>query len=168
MSKQQTPLFGGTGGTPFDDTLLAPARIVRMLTLTTRSGTYIDSIQATYRLENGEIWTAPIHGGGGGSPITISLTDEDQLSTLLLKTGDVVDQVTMITSRGGHPNHVYGPFGGNGGSPHYILGNSVALYGRCGSYLDALGVYGDHLSWGAATPPHREEKHGEVTTLRAA
>jgi len=53
MLKQHTPLFGGTGGSPFDDTLLAPARIIRMLTLTIRSGSYIDSVQATYRLENG-------------------------------------------------------------------------------------------------------------------
>lgn len=165
MLKQHTPLFGGTGGSPFNDTLLAPSGIVRMLTLTIRSGAYIDSVQATYRLENGQIWTAPTHGGGGGSPITLSLTDEDHISTLVLRTGAVVDQLTVITSRGGHPNHVYGPFGGSGGSPQYIIGNIVALYGRSGAYLDALGIYGDHLSWGTATTTRAEERHDETTKL---
>jgi len=104
--------------------------------------------------------------------MTISLSDEDQISTLLLRTGSHVDQLTMIVSRTGRPHHVYGPFGGNGGSPLYIIGNIVALSGRSGNYVDALGVYGDHLSWGAATTSRMaEEKHGEalkLETVRAA
>lgn len=167
MTEQHTPSFGGTGGDAFDDTLLAPSRIVRLLALTIRSGTYMDSLQATYLMENGQVWAAPTHGGGGGNSNTISFSENQHITTMLLHTGGLVDQMTLITSRNGNPDHVFGPYGGAGGSPHYITGNIVGLYGRCGSYIDALGVYGQNLAWGA-TSLSRSELAREELSLEPA
>lgn len=172
MSRQHTPLFGGTGGEAFDDTLLAPARITRMTALTIRSGQYIDALQATYLLENGETWTAPMHGRGGGSSYTINFMDREQLNTILLRTGDLVDQLTLVTRREGHPDHVYGPYGETGGMPHFVTGHMLALYGRSGDMVDALGFYGDHLTWQATSLTRGEQLHetttGSLEAVRAA
>lgn len=163
---EHTPLFGGTGGSPFDDTQ-APGRIARIVALTIRSGSMVDSIQATYQLENGQIWAAPVHGGGGGSPHTISFMEDETISTMLLRTGSLVDQIMLITTRPGEPDHVYGPYGGQGGSSHAITGNIVAFYGRSGSLIDAVGVYGNNLSWGETSTSSTYQRLSETTGLEA-
>jgi hypothetical protein len=35
----------------------------------------------------------------------------------------------------------YGPYGGGGGSPFYIIGAVDAFFGSSGEYLDAVGVW---------------------------
>jgi hypothetical protein len=52
---EHSPLFGGNGGGEFDDYRAARGQIVRMLAVTIRSGVYIDAIQATYQLADGQV-----------------------------------------------------------------------------------------------------------------
>lgn len=163
MDIQTSPLFGGTGGNEFDDYRSAPTRIVRMVSLNLRSGENMDSIQATYLLDDGRIWTGPTHGGGGGTSSQVNLSGQD-LIAVLLRTGKLVDQ-TQFVAKAGNNTFVYGPFGGTGGGAHSIVGQIVALYGRSGDYLDAIGVYGHNLTWSQATVS-KDELNAEAEALK--
>lgn len=63
---------------------------------------------------------------------------------MLPRSGTVVDQLRFAAMEG-PVVHGYGPFGGDGGGANATVGNIVALYGRSGQKLDAIGVYGYHL-----------------------
>ncbi|MGA2737455.1 MAG: hypothetical protein ABSG65_08385 [Bryobacteraceae bacterium] len=140
---EKSPVFGGGGGKEFNDYTSAPSTIKRIALLKIRSGNTVDSIQATYELENGELWEAPAHGGDGGKPAQISLQGQELIS-VLIRSGNKVDQLRFAALEG-KVVRGYGPYGGDGGGANAVVGNVVALFGRSGARVDAIGLYGYNL-----------------------
>jgi len=63
-------LWGGAGG--WDHEITAPPKRLQSLTITTRSGSAVESIQFTYTDKAGEKHTAGPWGGSGGTSQTVS------------------------------------------------------------------------------------------------
>jgi hypothetical protein len=157
MALVKSPQYGGNGGAPFDDVELAlPEGIVKIVQLIIRHGALVDAVQAKYRLKDGELWTAPKHGGDGGAETILNFASDEEVAGFILKSGGAIDNITVVT-RQGDTYRQYGPFGGNGGAQHAVFGKIVALYGRSGGLLDALGFWGHPpLSSSLATPSAKE------------
>lgn len=142
ISQVQSGLFGGGGGNPFDDRDIAPAPIKKIVSLAIRHGSLVDAVQATYLLENGATWSGPKHGGDGGSQSEVLLQPGESIVAFVIRSGSLVDNLTVVTEQSGVFKQ-YGPFGGNGGGSGAVIGAIVSLYGRSGSKLDAIGVWGN-------------------------
>jgi hypothetical protein len=132
-SDLKSPQYGGGGGTPFDDSSYIGNPIT---SITVRHGELVDSIQITYGNQQ-----APKHGGGGGEADTISLAKGEQVIAVVGRSGDLVDQIQFVTVSPGNVLKSYGPYGGGGGNPFYIIGAVDAFFGRSGESLDAVGVW---------------------------
>ncbi len=137
----QSPTYGGDGGSPFDDRLSATGDIIGIASITIRSGSFVDSIQVVYDLADGSTYSAPQHGGNGGSEVTITLGRDEQVYQVTGRSGSYVDQLTFHTRMPDGSTKEYGPYGGNGGSPFSIPGVDVGFFGRSGAYLDQVGIY---------------------------
>jgi hypothetical protein len=142
LSQVQSGLFGGGGGNAFDDKDIAPYPIKKIVALAIRHGSIVDAIQATYLLENGSTWAAPKHGGDGGSQSDVLLQPNEAIVSFVIRSGSLVDNLTIVTELNGVFKE-YGPFGGSGGGSGAVIGAIVSLYGRSGSKLDAIGVWGN-------------------------
>jgi hypothetical protein len=134
-------MFGGTGGTPFDDITSATGIVVGISSITIRSGSEVDAIQVNYILSDGSIYTGATHGGTGGNPTTINLTDDETIISMQGRSGSAIDQIIFTTRNTSGTLKVYGPYGGTGGSPFVVNGVVGGFFGRSGSGLDALGFY---------------------------
>jgi hypothetical protein len=132
-SDLKSPQYGGGGGDPFDDSSYIGNPIT---SITVRHGEYVDSIQVNYSGQQG-----PQHGGGGGNADTISLAKGEQVIAVVGRSGEYVDQIQFVTVSPGNVLRTYGPYGGTGGDPFYIIGTVDAFFGRSGSLLDAVGVW---------------------------
>ena len=136
----QSNLFGGTGGSFFDD-YEDNNNIAGIVGMRIHAGDQVDSIQVTYRLNDGTTYTAPRRGGAGGGEHTFTLADGEKLTRMDVMTNEVVvDRLTFYSSL----NNVYGPYGTNGGTPFSVTTSEiVAFFGRVGSFniMDAIGVY---------------------------
>jgi hypothetical protein len=132
-SDLKSPQYGGGGGNAFDDSGYIGNPIT---SITVRHGEYVDSIQVTYSGQQ-----APQHGGDGGQADTISLAKGEQVIAVVGRSGDLVDQIQFVTVSPGNVLRNYGPYGGTGGSPFYIIGAVDAFFGSSGEYLDAVGVW---------------------------
>lgn len=132
----QSTSFGGTGGTFFDD---YNDNIAGIIGMSIRAGDQIDSIQVTYRLKDGNIYEAPMHGGTGGSESSFTLSAGEKLVRMVgMTNGILIDQLTFYSNN----NNVYGPYGVTGQIPFSVEGTEiVAFFGRVGNLLDAIGVY---------------------------
>lgn len=90
----QSNLFGGTGGSYFDDHNDNIAGIVGMRI---RAGNQVDSIQVTYRFKDGNTYTAPMRGGTGGTAYSFSLAEGEKLTTMEgITNGVLIDMLTLI------------------------------------------------------------------------
>lgn len=136
MTTKNTDVFGGHGGSEFTDTHDV-ASWGRITQIHIRHGAEVDAIATTYA--NGQYLS---HGGTGGTLTTISLRDDEFITSVDLRSGARLDQITLHSSKG----VTYGPYGGNGGSPHSVsFGSDVLQYffGRSGARMDAIGfAYG--------------------------
>ena len=132
-SDLKSPQYGGGGGNPFDDSSYIGSPITA---ITVGHGDLVDSIQITYGTQQG-----PKHGGGGGRVDTISLAKGEQVIAVVGRSGASTDQIQFVTVSPGNVLKSYGPYGGNGGSPFYIIGAVDAFFGRSGDLLDAVGVW---------------------------
>src|SRR5260370_4846048 len=131
-SDLKSPQYGGGGGNPFDDSSYIGNPIT---SITVRHGDLVDAIQVTYGNQQ-----APRHGGGGGQSDTISLAKGEQVIAVVGRSGDLVDQIQFVTVSPGNVLRTYGPYGGGGGSPFYIIGAVDAFFGRSADSLDAVCV----------------------------
>jgi Jacalin-like lectin domain len=78
------------------------------------------------------------YGGGGGDAFSDDLTETQVLVSIKVRHRKYVDQLSFQSNLG----NVYGPFGGNGGTPFEIGVSQVGgFFGRSGKYLDAVGVF---------------------------
>ena len=103
------------------------------------AGNQIDSIQVTYRLNDGTTYTAPRHGGTGGTEFSFTLADGEKLTRMEGMTNGVfIDMLTFYSNL----NNVYGPYGITGLTPFSIMASEiVAFFGRAGDIMDAIGVH---------------------------
>ena len=128
MTTKNTDVFGGHGGSEFTDTHDV-ASWGRITQIHIRHGAEVDAIATTYA--NGQYLS---HGGTGGTLTTISLRDDEFITSVDLRSGARLDQITLHSSKG----VTYGPYGGNGGSPHSVnFGDDVLQYffGRSGARI---------------------------------
>ena len=136
----QSDLFGGAGGNFFDD-YEDNNYIAGIVGMRIHAGDQVDSIQVTYRLNDGTTYTAPRRGGAGGGEHTFTLADGEKLTRMEVMTnGVVVDRLTFYSNL----NNEYGPYGTNGGTLFSVTASEiVAFFGQVGSFniMDAIGVY---------------------------
>lgn len=145
FSSARTDLFGGQGGTPFDDVQGPPGTqvIVGITTLWIRHGIYIESIRPQYTLADSTTMTPNAHGGTSEREIRIpvgpSITEIRGVTdrTYLL-------DMTIFTTDGGGVVRGYGlhsGFGLTGLQPFSVQQRIIGFYGRGGGLIDALGFY---------------------------
>ncbi|XP_023742852.1 mannose/glucose-specific lectin [Lactuca sativa] len=131
--------WGGTGGNPWHFIIPDDARLFEIIVT---SGDVIDSIYFTYMDQSGT-HSSPKYGGSGGIPQWVSFSDEEVLIGISGNFKEY-ENYTVITSFSVQTNIcTYGPFGLGGGSNFSIQlasGTFAGFYGKCGIYLDALGV----------------------------
>ncbi|MBF0442276.1 MAG: Vps62-related protein [Oligoflexales bacterium] len=76
-------LFGGAHGNAFDDMLvLVPDKPVKVTSITIRTGRRLDSICTDYRDQK-----SICHGQNGGTPKTITLSDDEYIAKVEVSTG---------------------------------------------------------------------------------
>lgn len=139
----QSPTYGGGGGDAFDDTSISTMPIVGIQSLTIRSGSYVDSLQATYIMADGTFLPGPAHGGSGGSPTTITFAADETIINVSGRAGSYLDQITITTRTSAGLTNIYGPYGGGGGNDFVLDGVVTAFFGRSGAFVDQLGFYLD-------------------------
>ncbi|XVF73822.1 hypothetical protein PTKIN_Ptkin13bG0012400 [Pterospermum kingtungense] len=132
--------WGGQGGSCWDDGVYCT---IRQLVIAHGAG--IDSIQIEYDNKGNSIWSRK-HGGDGGSKtdkIKLDYPDEFLTSihgyygSLNERAPILVRSLTFYSNR-----KAYGPYGTEEGTSFSMTrGKIVGFYGRCGWYLDAIGVY---------------------------
>lgn len=137
----QNLLFGGTGGSGFDDITAAKAIVVCIKSITIRSGSKVDAIQVTYLLSTGSTFQAALHGGSGGDPQVLNFAEGENIITLEGRSGNRIDQLKFTTRDSAGRTKVYGPFGGSGGDPFIVNGVVNGFFGRSADALDAIGAY---------------------------
>ena len=112
---QQSKMFGLTGvGSYFDDgiTTHTPA-IVGIKSLTIHHGHSVDSIQATYLLEDGSTWAAPRHGGVGGNKVHVEFEEGDSIIAVSAMAGFYtrINQLVLTVQKSDGSTITHGPFG---------------------------------------------------------
>ena len=141
----QSELFGGTGGAEFNDYNEDIAGINGMIIYVSGhpfiQHVAIESIQVIYRLKNGNTYTAPVHGATTGTRHSFTLAEGERLTRMEGSPTDnnyVIEQLTFYSNL----NNMYGPYGYARPSTFFVEGREiVALFGRAGSLLDAIGAY---------------------------
>ncbi len=128
---------GGAGGSYFSDNQTGGLRVVEVRV---RSGAYIDAVQFIYENKAGQRITGKMHGGNGGNLTVFTLEQGEHITRVTGKHGTFVDSFQIVTSKGRSKG-----WGGTGGAAHYTYsappGSAIhGLFGRCGVFLDAVGV----------------------------
>ena len=136
-------LFGGSGGSPWDDNIgiLHPI-VIGIKCIKIYSGSQVDGLQVVYRQADGSETQGIHHGGHGGSLSVVTLEKDEQIIRIEGKTnGVLIDQLTFIVKSGEGKETRLGPFGKTGTTPFSVDGHIVGFIGRSGSLMDGLGVY---------------------------
>ena len=136
-------LFGGDGGTPFNESAHHIARIERIVV---RYAEYVHGLDVTYILDNDERLSRSYGGPGGRESPEIVLGDDERLCAVGVRIGQYVDSLTFVTY---HMFNLvgmrqYGPYGGPGGQGGTVLSPTIREFlGRAGALVDAIGFCGD-------------------------
>ncbi|PHT28375.1 hypothetical protein CQW23_32054 [Capsicum baccatum] len=157
--------WGGNGGDEWSYKLKSPIKEILI-----NHGQIIDSI--TFRTINNEqnIIDSPRFGGNGGrrDKVTIEAAPLEYLRGIKGTYGNyggkmVIKSLSFVTNG----KNIYGPFGNKGGDgiPFSLVmkegGAIVGFHGRCGSYLDAVGVYLQKLTT-PTTPKEQDDDQKKV------
>jgi len=138
---------GGHGGSSFDDLegrSIPPG--ARLEQLVVRGGAYLDSVQVTHRLPNGERLRLPRNGGAGGNERRLTLEPGEYITRMHGHYGTVIDSLNVFTNRGrglsigGDPHW---PYSCTSGFFQFELPPKCRLlgfFGRAGNVVDGLGV----------------------------
>ncbi|RWR73845.1 jacalin-related lectin 3 isoform X1 [Cinnamomum micranthum f. kanehirae] len=139
--------LGGDGGSQFDDGVYTGIRQLVVV-----HGAAIDSIQIKYYKKGSSVWSDKHGGGGGGGSagtriekIRLDYPDE-VLTSLSGYFGSIANGSPIIVqSLAFESNRAkYGPYGRQQGT-HFSLPMTgckiVGFHGRCGCYLDSIGVH---------------------------
>lgn len=133
---------GGIGGAPFSGRTAQPPTTIKQIQI--KHGWNVDSIEI--------IWNDGFtekYGGDGGDGLDTFVLDDDEWLVGISggrrdpSDGDFVKFLQFTTNKRTSPT--FGPAGGFSGHPFaYQAPAGMRIYGilgRCGSYLDAIGVY---------------------------
>ena len=139
-----SPLHGGSGGAYFNDPIsthspqIAGIRVLRIC-----HGRAVESIQATYALEDGAEWLAPQHGGRGGSECNTIYLDAGELIKKVdgFAEGKFLYQLTITTETAFGKEKKYGPYGMTRKTNFSVNGRVIGVLGRSSNILDAIGFY---------------------------
>ncbi|XP_057442260.1 jacalin-related lectin 3-like [Lotus japonicus] len=134
--------WGGNGGSRWDDGIYSG---VRQLVIVHGAG--IDSIQIEYDKKGSSIWSEKHGGSGGNKTDKVKLDYPDEFLTSIHGYYGSLNQwgqnlVRSLSFESNKKN--YGPFGVEKGTRFSVPMNGakiVGFHGRCGSYIDAIGVY---------------------------
>lgn len=133
-----TDIAGGRGGTSFaDDQYPSDARIVEVQIF---AENWVDALQVTYGLADGRTVTGAKHGGSGGRSNVFRLDSDEYITRISGRYGDYIDSLRIHTNKRTSP-----VFGGSGGEREFQLNvparnQAIGFIGRCGRYLDAIGL----------------------------
>ncbi|KAJ8772729.1 hypothetical protein K2173_027906 [Erythroxylum novogranatense] len=139
--------WGGDGGRPWDDGVFSGIKQI----VVTRTAEAICSIQIEYDRNGQSVWSVKHGSTGGTSTQRVKLEYPHEVLTCMsgyygaINREDrpkVVRSLTFYGSRG-----KYGPFGEETGTfftSTTTEGKVVGFHGRCGAYLDAIGVHMQH------------------------
>ena len=134
-----TGLYGGSGGVYFDD---GCPRGIRRINIYYQSHT-IRAIQLRYINSGGSEYDSAAHGQTVGTHYQVNLSSGEEIVAVVGRyTSSRVQQLAILTQ---HPTnryirHTFGPYGNAAGNLFIEnRGNIVAVYGRKGADLDAIG-----------------------------
>ncbi|XP_022769080.1 jacalin-related lectin 3-like isoform X2 [Durio zibethinus] len=132
--------WGGQGGSSWDDGIYSRVRQLLIV-----HGACIDSIQIEYDNKGKSIWSRK-HGGDGGSKTDkVKLDYPDEFLTSVHGYYGSLNErgPILVRSLTFHSNRkTYGPYGIEQGTSFSMTrGEIVGFHGKCGWYLDAIGVY---------------------------
>lgn len=140
-----TPLYGGNGGGYFDD---GCEQAVRKIDLYYQGHT-IRAIRLRYRRQSGTEYDGAWHGQTFGTHFGVNLSLGEEIVAVVGRyTSSRVQQLAFLTQHPYNPyiRHTFGPYGNPTGTLFIEnRGNIVAIYGRQGADLDALGF--KYLVW---------------------
>lgn len=141
-----TSVYGGSGGTIFEDieNVVPPTGRVRGIRIW--SGQYIDSLQIIYELPDGSLLNGPRHGGTGGDLHYFQLDFDEYITRIEGRYGNYVDKLRFVTNK-----QTTEYWGGSGGSTNFSIdvpdGSSeldamefIGFSGRAGDQVDKLGL----------------------------
>jgi hypothetical protein len=134
-----TRLFGGPGGTPFNEFAHQIAGIDRIKIY---YGQFVERLEVTYSLRDGERLSKAYGEAQAAENREIIFADDERICGVTVRSGEYVDSLAFIT----YPMfnligmRKYGPFGGPGGQNCTVLSPNIKeFFGRAGSFLDAIG-----------------------------
>jgi len=136
-------LFGGDGGTPFNE---APHYIARIERINVRFGEYVLGLDVTYVLDKEERLSKSYGASSGEESAEIILADDERICAIGIRSGQYVDSLTFVTYRLFNlvGMRQYGPYGGPGGRGDTVLSPNIReFFGRAGAALDAIGFRGE-------------------------
>lgn len=134
--------WGGNGGSRWDDGIYSGVRQLVVV-----HGTGIDSIQIEYDKKGSSIWSEKHGGTGGNKTDKVNLDYPDEFLTSVHGYYGSLNQWghNLVRSLSFESNKkTYGPFGVEQGTYFSVPmtgAKIVGFHGRCGWYLDAIGVY---------------------------
>ena len=134
--------YGGGGGSAFNELLDNCGAIIKRINI--RAAWYVDAIQITYRLSNGQDYTAGYHGANGGTGylINIDINNGEKIIGIFGKNATYVDQLGFITNKG----RIFGPYGDCGGDNFHVNSCHIrGIFGRSAAFLDSIGFQCSHL-----------------------
>ena len=140
---------GGDSGEKFDDMLPynnGLPLIIGIDAINISFGGLVESIQVTYRLYNGSLYTAPRHGGNKTRDVTIQLAEREYVVKIEgMSSREVVSMLTIhTTGPNSYEEKVYGPFGERQPGHEYFGlwdGYYLSLFGNAGDLLNEIGCY---------------------------
>lgn len=148
------PLFTPSGGRPFDDgtyAVIPPVANVRSLII--RYGEYIDALQVTYVLQDGQAVRGAWHGGTGGNATHHVKFGENEVIVRVegySKFGPpngFLTQLNFFTKDSSGKIHKYGPIGEQSTKYRFLFnfaGVVIGFFGESGDYLNGIGFEYDN------------------------
>lgn len=160
------PLPSPSQGKPFDDgayAIVPPVTGIQSLLI--RHGNYIDGIQATYILEDGQTVKAAYHGGEGGNVTEIQIHSGETIARVEgyseFPLGGYLTELTFYTRDSSGDVHQYGPIG-NGDhlldSLFSFSGIVIGLFGQSDFYLNGIGFQYDTSPTSVLQPFYKKSR----------
>lgn len=141
----KSPEQGGPNGSPYDDYKSTNSTIVGVRSIYISFGDLVDSIQITYLLASGGLYTAPKRGTDAkfNDSTVIALAPDEYIEKIEGKSNGLnVGQLTITTMRPkNYERTVYGPFGKIGTLSFMFEGYIVGFFGKDEQKIDSIGVY---------------------------
>ena len=138
VQSQQTPLYGGSGGSPFAaQDIPSGARIAEIRIY---ASDRIDAVQMVYDLPDGSTVEGQRYGGSGGRLRVFRLDSDEYITGISGRYGTYVESLRIQTNKKTSPL-----YGGPGGARSFQTdvpsgSQAIGFIGRAGQYIDAIGL----------------------------